>query len=609
MNYPHGNTIIIALVTAFVLLAIYFIFKKDLEPEEEQDPVDIFSISYLKESIRMLFNGITNQNIAELYLNKTETKKRERQKVRLKNALRSCAQGNLGEKEYIKDYIKELLQNNLQINEATIDRVIPFHNPQKLSAQDKFEILLQQYKREYHKDAFLMLSEHCHFEAEKENRFGIHYEADSEDIDRAYERFARHPAYMDKLEVLTQRIYQETYGFSIMDEIRDMNIDGCSGGVSGITSGQYNYMEEIMQSQDVTNQYTFDSLWVFLHGKPIHLSFLTFGCMSELIRVCKNLYLFDNVGHLTSTNGYKLNYLQDGSRIVVVRPKLTSGWAFFVRKFDSAKRMPIETLVCDTGKEAVIELTKWSVKGCLNIILSGDQNSGKTTFLKAMIQFIDQRYPIRTTEQEFELWLNNAYPHLNIASFRSTEEVGIIESINLQKKTDAAIMILGEVASFALANSYITLTQAGTKSTMCTCHCVSTNDLVEYFRNATLSCGTFTNEQVAEEQAAGSINLDIHWEKAGDGHRFISHITEIIPLPKDEVWPEDYHDCLAEALKRIARRRTYVTRDLIVYENGRYVCKNSFSERSVQKICRNLTAKEKEQFLSFHRRLQGVQNG
>ncbi|HCM13660.1 MAG TPA: pilus assembly protein CpaF, partial [Lachnospiraceae bacterium] len=261
------------------------------------------------------------------------------------------------------------------------------------------------------------------------------------------------------------------------------------------------------------------------------------------------------------------------------------------------------------GKEAVIELTKWSVKGCLNIILSGDQNSGKTTFLKAMIQFIDQRYPIRTTEQEFELWLNNAYPHLNIASFRSTEEVGIIESINLQKKTDAAIMILGEVASFALANSYITLTQAGTKSTMCTCHCVSTNDLVEYFRNATLSCGTFTNEQVAEEQAAGSINLDIHWEKAGDGHRFISHITEIIPLPKDEVWPEDYHDCLAEALKRIARRRTYVTRDLIVYENGRYVCKNSFSERSVQKICRNLTAKEKEQFLSFHRRLQGVQNG
>lgn len=609
MNYPHSNTVIITLVTAFVLLTIYFIFKKDLEPEKEQEQEDIYAVPYLKDSIRMLFNGITNQNIAELYLNKTETRKRERQKVRLKTALRSCAQGNLGEKEFVKDYIKELLQNNLEINESTIDQVIPFENPRKLSIQDKFEILLQQYKREFRIDAFAMLSNHCGFETQKKNQYGIHYEVCCEDINEAYVRFAQHPTYVDKLEVLTQRIYQETYGFSIMDEIRDMQIDGCSGGVSGMASGQYNYMEEVMHSQDVTNKYSLNSLWVFLHGKPIHLSFLSFGSMSELIRVCKNLYLYDNVGHLTSSNGYKLNYLQDGSRVVVVRPKLTSGWAFFVRKFDSTKRMPIEALVRGSGTDTVIELIKWAVKGCLNIILSGDQNSGKTTFLKAMIQFIDQRYPIRTTEQEFELWLKNTYPHLNIASFRSTEEVSLVESINLQKKTDAAIMILGEVASFDLANSFITLTQAGTKSTICTCHCVTTNDLVEYFRNASLSCGTFTNEQVAEEQVAGAINLDIHWEKSGDGKRYISHITEIIPLPKDEVWPSDYQECLVEALKRIARRRTYITREILVYENGSYVCKNPFSKRSIQRICKNLNREEKEQFLAFNKRLQGVQSG
>ena len=609
MNYPHSNTVIITLATAFVLLTIYFIFKKDLEPDQEQGQEDIYSIPYLKKSIRMLFNEITNQNIAELYLNKTETKKRERQKVRLKTALRSCAQGNIGEKEFVKDYIKELLQNKLQINEDTIDLTIPFENSMKLTAQDKFEILLWQYKQKYRYDALEILSDHCGFESPKVNQAGIHYEVSCDDIEKAYARLASKPSYVDKLELLTQRIYQETYGFSVMDEIRDMKIDGCSGGVSGIASEQYNYMEEVMQSQDITNKYTFDSLWIFLHGKPIHLSFLSFGSMKELIRVCKNLYLYDNVGHLTSSNGYKLNYLQDGSRVVVVRPKLTSGWAFFVRKFDSSKHMPIETLVQGSGSEAVIELTKWAVKGCLNIILSGDQNSGKTTYLKAMIQFIDQRYPIRTTEQEFELWLSNTYPHLNIASFRSIEEVSLVESINLQKKTDAAIMILGEVASFDLANSFITLTQAGTKSTMCTCHCVTTNDLIEYFRNASLSCGTFTNEQVAEEQVAGSINLDIHWEKSGDGKRYISHITEIIPLPKEEVWPSDYHECLMEALKRIARRKTYITREIIVYENGRYVCKNHFSERSVLKICKNLNPQEKEQFLAFNKALQGVQNG
>ena len=167
-------------------------------------------------------------------------------------------------------------------------------------------------------------------------------------------------------------------------------------------------------------------------------------------------------------------------------------------------------------------------------------------------------------------------------------------------------MILGEVASFELANAYITLTQAGTKSTMCTCHCVTTNDLVEYFRNAALSCGTFTNEQVAEEQVASSINLDIHWEKSGDGHRYISHITEIIPLPKDEVWPENYSDCLLEALKRMARRRTYITREIIVYKDGRYQYRNPLSERSIQKICRNLSSEDRERFMAFHSHFQSL---
>ncbi|NLZ82583.1 MAG: Flp pilus assembly complex ATPase component TadA [Clostridiales bacterium] len=609
MNYELSNTIFITLIAALVLLSIYFVFKKELESDEEKVQEDIYSITFLKETIRDLFNGITNQNIAGLYLNKAETKKRERQKVRLKNALRSCAQGNLGDKEFVKDYIKDLIQNNLKISETTIDQVIPFGNTRQLTPQDKFEILLQQYKKRYQYDALEKLFIHANFDKDIRNTFGIYYEVNKDDIENAYQELFKPLTYVDKLEVLTQRIYQETYGFSIMDEIRDMKIDGCSGGVSGISSGQYNYMEEIMESADIVNNHTYDSFWIFVHGKSIHLSFLTFGTMKELVRVCKNLYLYDNIGHLTSSNGYKLNYLQDGSRVVVVRPKLTSSWAFFVRKFDSSKKMPIETLVCDSGNEIVIELVKWLVKGSLNIILSGDQNSGKTTFLKAMVQFIDQRYPIRTTEQEFELWLNNTYPNLNIGSFRGSEEVNLVEAINLQKKTDAAIMILGEVASFELANSYIALTQAGTKSTMCTCHCISTRDLVEYFRNAVLSCGTFTNEAVAEEQVAASVNIDIHWVKSGDGHRHISHITEIIPISKEEGWPKDYEGCVIEALKRMAGRKTYSTRDIIIYESGKYICKNSLSKRSIDKICRNLNSEDREAFINFNNIIGRSSNG
>ena len=38
----------------------------------------------------------------------------------------------------------------------------------------------------------------------------------------------------DKINVVVQRIYQNYKGYSSIDEIRDMNIDGISGGVSGL---------------------------------------------------------------------------------------------------------------------------------------------------------------------------------------------------------------------------------------------------------------------------------------------------------------------------------------------------------------------------------------
>lgn len=606
MGYSYENTIIITLIFLSVFITIYFLFKKDVEPEESKEWEDVFSVSFLKQGIREMFNEISNQNITELYLNRKETRKREQQKARLNTALRSCAQGNIGEKEFIKDYIKDLLQSHLSVNETTIDQVLPFQYPERLSIQDKFEILLYLMKKEYQYQALSQLIMLNCLDTPKRNESGTYYEITEEDIEHAFYAYLEPLNYIDKLEIVAQRIYQEAYGFSVADELRDMNIDGLSGGTSGVSTEQYNYMEEVFRNSENRISRNYDSLWIFFHGKAIHLSFLSFGKMSELIRVCKNLYSYDNVGHLTSSNGYKLTYLYDGSRVVVVRPKLASNWAFFVRKFDRKNYMAIEALIKDSGRESVIRLIKWLVKGCLNIVISGDQNSGKTTALKAMVQFIDQRYPVRTTEQEFELWLNNTYPNLNIACFRSSDEVDIVESINIQKKTDGGIMILGEVASSELANAFISLTQAGTKSTMCTCHCVTTEDLVDYFRNAILSNGTFSNEMIAEEQVANSIHVDIHWEKSADGHRYISHITEIIPLPREDIWPEDNMECIAECLKRLSRKRAFFTRDIIVFENGRYVVKNTLSNRTMNKIRKNLSYDDRELFQLFHQEIQQV---
>ncbi|HWT74297.1 MAG TPA: ATPase, T2SS/T4P/T4SS family [Mobilitalea sp.] len=602
MEFIHTNIVIIAFITALVLLFIYFLFKKEIEPEEENIEENKFSLLYLEEGIKRKVNEIVDQNIYELLLSKKETKKREYQKARLSKAVRTCAQGNIGERDYMKDYSKDLLQDCFNVNEETINRIIPFNQPLHLTAQDKFEILYTIYNKENKYRAFDELNRLCNFDREKVNEFGIYYEITTEDINIAYDRLNMPLSYVDRLEVVAQRIYQEIYGISVADILRyDLTIDGISGGCSGASTEQYNYMEEIYASGGTSRSKTYNSVWIFFHGKAIHLSFLSFSSQNDLIRTCKNLYRYGTVGHLNSKSGYKLTYQADGSRVVVVRPNFATHWAFFLRKFDSTKNMTIHKLLINDGSDMVVEMMMWIIKGCLNVVLSGDQNSGKTTCLKALGIFFDLRNPVRTTEQEFELWLNNAYINLNCLCLRGTEGMSVIDAINIQKKMDAAIMLLGEVNSYELAAAYISLCLSGTKSAICTCHCVSSEDLVDYFRNSIMASGMFRTEMTAEEQVANSVHIDIHWEKAANGCRYISYINEIIPYPREIKETDEIQalDSIANSLRLLSRKRAFYIRPLVVLENNQYVIKNNFSERASMRILKNLAENEKAIFQHF----------
>ena len=55
------------------------------------------------------------------------------------------------------------------------------------------------------------------------------YVITEEDIDKIFEKENFILTYDDKLKVLVQRIYESYKGYSVIDEIREMNIDGVSG--------------------------------------------------------------------------------------------------------------------------------------------------------------------------------------------------------------------------------------------------------------------------------------------------------------------------------------------------------------------------------------------
>lgn len=598
------NLILILLLSAIGILFIYQLGRRGEYYIEEN--VEKNTISYLVQEVRNTFESILNKNVYELNLNKTETLKRERIKSLIRKNLRSCSFGDMGAKEYIKDYIKEILTKNLGVKEDNIDQYIPFHRSSLLTIQDKFEIILYIYKKQYKYDALAMLIDAYQLDKPKSDGLSEHYEITSLEIEQIYELECNNLSFYDKLEVLAQRVYQLYKGFGPIDEIRDMIIDGVSGGISGFTDDFYKYQSantDMPVNSDTTlndRLNSYNSIWIFFRGKTIHLSFLGFGSLKELIRVCKNIYRYGSPGQLSEAKGYIVNDMKDGSRVVTFRPPFSDRWAFFVRKHDSILDMDIHSIITDEGCEELIHILRWMVRGCLVMVITGEMGSGKTTLLKVLIQFIRKTFTLRVHEQIFELNLSKVYPDMNILTLRETETISGQDALDIMKKTDGTVIILGEVASYVAANWLVETSQIS-KMTLCSHHAQTTEDLIDYLKIAQLRVGGFQNELLAEEQVVKAIHIDIHMENKG-GHRYISRITEIVPV-HDKEYSGDINIATIEYFRRNTNRKAYKTVDIVKYENGRYVVKNAFSPRTVKRILMNLNPEEYNEFESFFRKV------
>jgi len=143
--------------------------------------------------------------------------------------------------------------------------------------------------------------------------------------------------------------------------------------LSQVAQTDGDYLKQAMESKVPR---ACDAIWIMFSGKSIRLEFLSFGTESELKRVCQNIYKYNNPGQLSDTNGYKINEMKDGSRVVVLRPSMSETWAFFVRKFDT-KKATLEQIIRYEGKEEAIEFLRYLVKGARITSLTGEQGCRK----------------------------------------------------------------------------------------------------------------------------------------------------------------------------------------------------------------------------------------
>ena len=380
------NILLIVLVIV-VALALLFNFIKKRKNEEKEDILEVddktYTLEKMIEFVKKRLDEITKINLYDIGLSEEELKRRKNKKYELKRALKGCTYGDVNDKKYVKELIYDLLYKEYGVDETNVSKAIPFDIPSLLTAQDKFEIILYMYKNEFGYEALSEIIKKYQLDRLKyiEGEAKPSYVITEDEVNEIYEKENFVLALEDKINVVVQRIYQKYKGYSSIDEIRDMNIDGVSGGVSGLPES---FLSQVAQTDgDYLSQIAehkvpraCDSIWIMYAGKSIRLAFLSFGSEAELKRVCQNIYKYNNPGQLSDTNGYKINEMKDGSRVVVVRPSMSETWAFFVRKFD-VKRAALEQIVHGPGKEETIDLLKYLVKGARIISLTGEQGCRK----------------------------------------------------------------------------------------------------------------------------------------------------------------------------------------------------------------------------------------
>jgi len=598
------NTVLTWVSVLTFLVILFVLYQRAKLRTTEVVEEDFSTIEKVLEAVKMEMVEIVKEDYS-LGLSEAEFNALYKRKARINNALKNCVHGIDSAKVIVIELIRGFIAEKVPIDK--VSELLGLADGMQPSDHVIFEILMYRYKKKHGKQALAVLIDKYDLARERPatdaNRpTDVSYYITSEDLRSIYEQEDIHLTDDEKYDLLAILVYQLYKGFGILDTLREMDINGFNCGTSGsiLTNLQANREGGLKAT---------NSVWLYFRGKYIHLRFMNFGSEDELKRIIQLMVRYNNPGPLTAKRGYLVNTMYDKSRILALRPPSSEYWAVFVRKFTISDPSP-EYLIAKPGvvrPDLPIRLIEFLMRGHVTCAVTGRQGSGKTTLMTSIIRYVDPRFNIRVLEMAPELYLRELYPSRNILSVQETETVTPQELQDALKKSDAALSIVGEVATDAIAARMIQMGQVASIFTIFSHHANTSRDLVFALRNSLVNASGF-DMYTAERQVLDVVKVDIHLDYTPDGHRFIERITEIIPLDEQIPYPEyDVNDpvnsinrIFKEYFERQTDRVSFITRDILRYdkETKTYYVVNRLSPALEEKIRGNL-GKLKVEFDKF----------
>jgi len=173
------------------------------------------------------------------------------------------------------------------------------------------------------------------------------------------------------------------------------------------------------------------------------------------------------------------------------------------------------------------------VRARYNIVVSGAQAVGKTTFVRALASAIPAWERLVTIEDVYELGLDADGVHPDVVAMQTREAniegAGAVEAVELGRwalRMAADRVIVGEVRDKVALVMLLAMSQ-GNDGSMCTVHASSSEQAFERLAVYSVQAPERLSFEAVHALIGGAVHFVVHLEVATDGTRVVSSVREV----------------------------------------------------------------------------------
>lgn len=222
--------------------------------------------------------------------------------------------------------------------------------------------------------------------------------------------------------------------------------------------------------------------------------------------------------------------LPDGSRVnVVIPPVAVDGPHITIRKFLQTKITMDDLVSMNALTPYMAKFLEACVLTRLNILVTGNTSSGKTTVLNALSGFIPDKERIVTIEDAVELKLKQRHVvrlETKLPNVDGSGSVNVRELVRNALRMRPDRIVVGEVRG-GEAMDMLQAMNTGHTGSLTTLHANLPRDAISRLETMSMMAGLDMPLLAIRKQIAAAINLIVHLARLSDGSRRMTHITEL----------------------------------------------------------------------------------